>query len=67
MSYGQDFPEYFRTAAAYGAKILAGVHPADLPVEQPTRLKFTLNLKVAKALGLVLPPSLLIAADEIIE
>jgi putative ABC transport system substrate-binding protein len=67
MSYGQDFPEYFRKAATYSAKLLAGAHPADLPVEQPTRLKFVINLKAARALGLSLPASLLISADETID
>ena len=67
MSYGQDFPEYFRKAAGYAAKILQGASPADLPVEQPTRLTQVINLKVAKTLGLSLPSSLLVSADEVIE
>jgi putative ABC transport system substrate-binding protein len=67
MSYGQDFPDYFRKAAGYAAKILRGARPADLPVEQPTRLKLVVNLKAAKAIGLSLPTSLLISADETIE
>jgi putative ABC transport system substrate-binding protein len=67
MSYGQDFPDYFRKAAGYADKILRGAKPADLPVEQPTRFKQVINLKAAKALGLTLPSSLLVNADEVIE
>jgi putative ABC transport system substrate-binding protein len=67
MSYGQDFPDYFRKAAGYADKILRGAKPADLPVEQPTRFKQVINLKVAKALGLTIPSSLLVTADEVIE
>ena len=67
MSYGQDFPDYFRKAASYAAKILNGASPADLPVEQPTRLKLVVNQKVARALGLSLPTSLLVSVDEVIE
>jgi putative tryptophan/tyrosine transport system substrate-binding protein len=67
MSYGPDFPDYFRNAARYVDKILRGAKPADLPVEQPTRFKQVINLKAAKALGLTISPSLLINADEVIE
>jgi putative ABC transport system substrate-binding protein len=67
MSYGQDFPDFFRKTAGYVDKILRGAMPADLPVEQPTRFKEVINLKAAKALGLTLPASLLISADEIVE
>jgi putative tryptophan/tyrosine transport system substrate-binding protein len=67
MSYGQDTPEVFRMLASYAAKILKGAKPADLPVEQPTRLKLALNLKAAKVLGLKIPSSLIVVAGEVIE
>jgi putative ABC transport system substrate-binding protein len=67
MSYGQDFDEYLRKAAVYADKILKGAKPADLPIEQPTVLKLTVNLKTAKVLGLTIPAPLLVAADEVIE
>jgi putative tryptophan/tyrosine transport system substrate-binding protein len=66
MSYGQDFPDYFRRAAAYTDKILKGAKPADIPVEQPTTFKLVLNLNTAKALGLTLPQTLIVSADEVI-
>jgi len=67
LSYGQDFPDYFRRAVTYVDKILKGAKPADLPVEQPSRFKLTLNLKTAKSIGLSIPPSLLTSADEVLE
>jgi len=67
MSYGQDFPDFFRRAAGYVDKILRGAKPSELPVEQPTRFKQVINLKAAKALGLTIPPSLLVTTDEVIE
>jgi putative ABC transport system substrate-binding protein len=66
LSYGQDFPDFFRRAAGYTDKILKGAKPADLPVEQPTKFKLVLNLKTAKTLGLTFPQSLILSADEVI-
>jgi putative ABC transport system substrate-binding protein len=67
MSYGADFPDYFRRAVAYTDRILKGAKPADLPVEQSTKFKLVLNLKTAKALGLTFPQALIVSADEVIE
>ena len=67
LSYGQDFPDYFRRAVGYVDRILKGAKPADLPVEQPTHFKLAINSKVARALGLTIPQSLLIIADEVFE
>jgi putative tryptophan/tyrosine transport system substrate-binding protein len=67
MSYGPDFPEFFRRAAGYADRILKGANPADLPVEQPTRFRQVLNLKAAKTLGLTISQSLLVNTDETIE
>jgi putative ABC transport system substrate-binding protein len=67
MSYGLNLPDVWRRAATYVDKVLKGAKPADLPVEQPTKFEFILNLKTAKALGLTIPSSLLLRADQIIE
>jgi putative ABC transport system substrate-binding protein len=67
LSYGQDFPDFFRRAAGYVDKILKGAKPADLPVEQPTKFKLVLNLKTAKVLDLTIPQTLILSADEVIE
>jgi putative tryptophan/tyrosine transport system substrate-binding protein len=67
MSYGIDTLPIFRRAASFVAKILRGAKPSDLPVEQPTNFEFTLNLKTAKAIGVSVPTSILLRADEVIE
>jgi putative ABC transport system substrate-binding protein len=67
MSYSIDFVERYQRAAAYVDRILRGANPADLPVQAPTKFETIVNLKTAKALGLTVPPGLLVAADEVIE
>lgn len=67
LSYGQDLPDFFRRAVTYVDKILKGTKPAELPIEQPTKLKLVLNAKSAKTLGLSFPPTLNVSADEVIE
>jgi putative tryptophan/tyrosine transport system substrate-binding protein len=66
LSYGQDFPDFFRRSAGYVDKILKGAKPADIPVEQPTKFKLVLNLKTAKLLGYTFPQTLIVSADELI-
>ena len=67
MFYGGSIPEMFHQTAAYVDKILKGAKPADLPVEQPTKFEFMINMKTAKALRLPIPSSLLLRADQVIE
>jgi putative tryptophan/tyrosine transport system substrate-binding protein len=67
ISYGPDLLAILRRTAVYVDKILKGAKPGELPVEQPTRFQFLINLKTAKALGLTIPQTLLVAADEVIE
>jgi putative tryptophan/tyrosine transport system substrate-binding protein len=67
LSYGANLPDLYARAAGHVDKILKGTQPADIPVEQPTRFELVVNLKTAKALGLTIPPAILIQADEVIE
>jgi putative tryptophan/tyrosine transport system substrate-binding protein len=67
MSYATNYEDLFRRAAIYVDKNLPGANPADLPLEQPTKFDLGINLKTAEALGITIPPILLLQADEVIE
>ena len=67
IAYGASFSELYRRAASQVRKILQGANPGNLPVEQPTKFEFVLNMRTAKALGLTVPPTLQARADEVIE
>jgi ABC-type uncharacterized transport system substrate-binding protein len=67
LGFGPDLPHIWRNVGKYVDKILKGAKPGDIPVEQPTKYELVVNLKIAKALGLTIPQSLLLRADQVIE
>jgi ABC-type uncharacterized transport system substrate-binding protein len=67
MTYGPNVNDLFRRAATYVDRILKGAKPADIPVEQPTKFEFIINLKAAKQIGLTIPPNVLVRADKVLK
>ncbi len=67
MAYGPDFPAIYTQAAGYVARVLTGANPSELPIQRPTKFELVINLKTARALGLTVPETLLVRADQVIE
>jgi putative ABC transport system substrate-binding protein len=67
MTYATSIPDLYRRSATYVDKILKGAKPADLPVEQPTKFEFIINLKAAKQIGMTIPPNVLARADKVVK
>ena len=67
MSYGLSYKEYYKRVARYIDAVIKGARPADLPVEQPTKIELAINLRTAQALGVTIPQTLLLRADEVIQ